>query len=239
VYSERLNKPPGQIWASPVLADGKLYFSIGDRGAHVPTKEGGLVDYPDEGAVYRANLDGTGLEIVHRGLRNPQELVFDEHGNLFTGDNDSDQGDQERLVYLVEGGDSGWRVGYQFMERPYSRGPFNQEKLWYPHFEGQAAYIVPPITNIATGPSGVAYYPGTGLPEKYAEHFFLADFHGSDNSRVHSFKLRPKGASFELVDADLLVKGPLATDVKFGVDGGVYVSDWVKGWTTTGHAARG
>src|SRR5678815_3529687 len=81
--------------------DGKLYFSIGDRGMSVRNKEGKLIAYPDEGAVFRSNLDGTELELVHRGLRNPQELVFDEHGNPFTGDNDSDQGDQERLVYLL------------------------------------------------------------------------------------------------------------------------------------------
>jgi quinoprotein glucose dehydrogenase len=123
------------------------------------------------------------------------------------GDNNSDSGDKARWVYLVEGGDSGWRVGYQFMEKPYSRGPFNAEKLWYPQFDGQAAYIVPPIANISSGPSGVTYNPGTGLPEKYAEHFFLADFHGDAGSCVHSFAVKPKGASFELVDASLLVKG--------------------------------
>src|SRR5439155_934113 len=118
----------------------------------------------DTGCVFRCNPDGSELEVFAFGLRNPQDLVFDQYGNLFTGDNNSDSGDQARWVYVVEGGDSGWRVGYQFMERPYSRGPFNAEKLWYPHFEGQAAYIVPPIANIAAGPSGVAYFPGTGLP---------------------------------------------------------------------------
>src|SRR5205807_763403 len=150
--------------------DGKLYFSIGDRGLRVET-EGRTVSSTETGAVLRCNPDGSGLEIVATGLRNPQELVFDQYGDLFTGDNNSDSGDEARWVYLVEGGDSGWRVGYQFMENPYSRGPFNEEKLWHPHFEGQAAYIVPPIANISSGPSGVAYFPGTGLPARFQDHF--------------------------------------------------------------------
>ena len=142
--------------------DGKIYFSIGDRGAHVKGPDGNVVDVPDEGAVFRSNPDGTELELVHRGLRNPQELVFDEHGNLFTGDNDSDQGDLERLVYVVEGGDSGWRVGYQHAPRGRG-GPWIREGLCKPRFEGRPAYLLPPVCNIEDGPSGLTYYPGTGL----------------------------------------------------------------------------
>jgi quinoprotein glucose dehydrogenase len=175
------------------------------------------------------------LEVFAYGLRNPQDLVFDQYGNLFTGDNNSDSGDQARWVYLVEGSDNGWRVGYQFMENPYSRGPFNAERIWYPPFDGQPAYIVPPIANIASGPSGVAYFPGTGLPATYKDHFFLVDFRGGPaNSGVHTFTLQPKGAGFELVNRDHFVWNILATDVKFGVDGGLYVSDWVEGWQLTG-----
>ena len=94
---------------------------------------------PDTGSVLRCNPDGTELEVFASGLRNPQELAFDQYGNLFTGDNNSDSGDRARWVYLVEGGDSGWRIGYQFIESPISRGPWNEEKLWYPAFAGQAA----------------------------------------------------------------------------------------------------
>jgi quinoprotein glucose dehydrogenase len=215
--------------------DGKIYFSIGDRGSNVKVADGRRVGYPDGGSVFRCNPDGSELEIFAFGLRNPQDLVFDQYGNLFTGDNNSDSGDQARWAYLVEGGDSGWRVGYQFMENPYSRGPFNAEKLWYPAFEHQAAYIVPPIANIASGPSGVAYFPGTGLPAQYKEHFFLVDFRGgATDSGVHTFRLKPKGASFEMVERDHFLWGVLATDIKFGPQGGAYVSDWVEGWGMTG-----
>ncbi len=101
--------------------DGLLYFSIGDRGFHVETV-GGLVSNPDTGAVFRCNLDGSELEVFATGLRNPQELVFNEWGDLFTGDNNSDSGDRARFVHVVEGGDSGWRQPYQWIHGPRNVG---------------------------------------------------------------------------------------------------------------------
>ncbi len=210
--------------------DGKMYFSIGDRGMHVERPDGGEVDFPDEGAVFRSNLDGTELEIVHRGLRNPQELVFDEHGNLFTGDNDSDQSDLERLVYLVEGGDSGWRVGYQHAPRGRG-GPWIGESLWKPRFDGRPAYLLPPICNIEDGPSGLAYYPGTGLDPKYAGHFFVTHFKGSiARSGIQTYTLKEHGATFLPTSSQQFMGGVLPTDVTFGPDGVLYLSDWVDGW---------
>src|SRR5262245_14967070 len=218
-----------------IRPDGRLYFSIGDRGLNVTTKEGKKLFYPDTGAVLRCDPDGSWLEVVATGLRNPQELAFDQYGNLFTGDNNSDSGDKARLVYVVEGGDSGWRTGYQYGTSMSDRGPVNAEKLWHLAHERQPAYIVPPIAYIADGPSGLCYYPGTGLPERYTGHFFLCDFRGDPaRSGVRSFAVKPKGASFEMVDQHEFIWGILATDCDFGPDGGFYISDWVEGWEGTG-----
>ncbi len=214
--------------------DGRIYYSIGDRGSNVETADGSHVGFPDTGCVFRCEPDGSNLEVFAYGLRNPQELAFDQYGNLFTGDNNSDGGDRARIVYLVEGGDSGWRVGFQFIERPNARGPWNSEKMWHPQNETQPEFLVPPIANLTDGPSGFAYYPGTGLPDTYKEHFFLVDFHGARSSGIHSFTLKPSGAGFELEKSEKFIWQALPTDVAFGPEGGIYFLDWVQGWGMTG-----
>ncbi len=211
--------------------DGRIYFSMADRGFNIQF-EGKNFAHPECGAVFRCNMDGSELELFAIGLRNPQELAFDDFGNLFTCDNNSDSGDKARWTYIVEGADIGWRMYYQYLP---DRGPWNREKLWHPAHDGQAAYIVPPIVNLADGPSGLVFYPGVGLPERYADHFFLADFRGGPGgSGIRSFSVKPKGASFELTDSHQFLQNILATDVDFGFDGSMYVSDWVNGWNGEG-----
>ncbi|MBT7214352.1 MAG: heme-binding protein, partial [Verrucomicrobia bacterium] len=59
--------------------DGKLYWSIGDRGYHVE-QDGKAFARPDSGGVFRANPDGSEFEEFYINLRNPKEIVFDEFG---------------------------------------------------------------------------------------------------------------------------------------------------------------
>ena len=199
--------------------DGKIYYSVGDRGAAVTTREGVLLSAPDTGSVFRCNPDGSQLELFATGLRNPQSLLFNENGDLLTGDNDCDKGDEERLVHVVEGGDSGWRIGYQFA--PLEAGsPWLANKLWYPRHEGQAAYLIPPICNIEDGPSGITYYPGTGLNETYRGSIFITHFKGSvARSGISTYNVNPKGATYAIADAKPFLTSALPTDVKFGPDG--------------------
>ncbi|HVJ69108.1 MAG TPA: PVC-type heme-binding CxxCH protein, partial [Caulifigura sp.] len=218
--------------------DGRLYFSIGDRGYNVVNQEGERLKRPDTGAVFRCEPDGSKLEVFAYGLRNPQELAFNDEGDLFTGDNNSDGGDKARWVYVIPHGDTGWRMYYQYIK---DRGPWNRERMWHPFRDDektaavQPAYHVPPVLNLADGPSGLAFDPGVGLPQDLAKKFFLVDFRGSAaNSGIRAFRVKPKGAGFEVVDSEWLVKSMLSTDVDFGYDGSIYATDWVDGWNGPG-----
>lgn len=222
--------------------DGKLYFSIGDRGFNVTTKEGKKLFNTDSGAVLRCDPDGSNMEIVHIGLRNPQELAFDDFGNLFTYDNNCDSGDSARWVYIVEGGDSGWRCGYQYetlMHTPAvpqgNRGPWNTEKIWYLQTPDQPAYIIPPLAHFGNGPSGITHYPGIGLNDKYKDHFFACDFTSNPGgSKIWAVSVKPKGAAFEVSKPEPFVQNMVPTDCEFGPDGAFYWSDWVGGWDPPG-----
>lgn len=214
--------------------DERLYFSVGDRGYHVLTQEGEWLSEPGRGAVFRCELDGSGLEVFAHGLRNPQELAFDDYGNLFTVDNNCDAGDRARLIYLVEGGDSGWSMNFQYLG---DRGPWMPEAWWKPRdqVEDQAAFLNPPLANVTSGPSGFVHYPGVGLPDKYANSFFICDFTGgSGSSGIRRLVLEPDGAGFRLAHQEEFLWGMLTTDVAFGPDGALWALDWVAGWVGEG-----
>ena len=220
--------------------DGKLYWTIADCGARVTTQEGAVIDNADSGAVFRCNADGSQLELVATGLRNPQHLCFNDVGDLFTGDNNADGGDRARWTHVVEGADYGWRIGWQFLPK---LGAWNSEGMWHLDVARTNLSLLPPVAHIGHGPAGIAYYPGTGLPESYRGHFFYADFPGG----VRAFPLQPRGASYTAENpkdvlqdnsqkdmTGKLLWGLYPSDVQFGSDGGAYVLDWIQGWEKTG-----
>ncbi len=215
--------------------DGKIYWSVGDIGVNVKSKSGKHFYYPNQGAVMRCNPDGSDFEVYAHGLRNPQELAFDNFGNLISVDNDGDHpGEHERIVHILEGSDSGWRINWQF-------GKYNQpnesykvwmdEKLHVPHFPGQAAYILPPLALAPDGPAGLVYQPGTALNSEWKNFFFGSYFKGSAaQSKIQAFRLEPKGATFELAETRDILSGIVSTGLSFGPDGTLYINDWLEGY---------
>ena len=78
------------------------------------------------------------MEVVHTGLRNPKEIAFDKYGTGISVDNNSDQGDGARVVYFLEGADSGWRMGHQILHSFHQnvgikKRPINQWTVSYTH----------------------------------------------------------------------------------------------------------
>lgn len=216
--------------------DGRIYWGIGDIGFNGKGDDGTEYKYPNRGVIARSNPDGSDFEIFAMGVRNTHEFVFDQYTNLISVDNDGDHaGEKERLVYLTRGSDSGWRINWQFGKY---RDPDNNtykvwmdEKLYLPRWEGQAAYITPPILNYVSGPTGMVFNPGAGLGERWKDHFFVVEFVGSPaSSGLHAFQLQPKGASFELTKTEKIVGSFLPTGIDFGPDGALYMADWVNGW---------
>jgi putative membrane-bound dehydrogenase-like protein len=216
--------------------DGKIYWGIGDIGASITTVDGEKHHYPNQGVIVRSNPDGSDFEVFARGLRNTHEFVFDAFGNIISSDNDGDhRGESERLVHIVEGSDAGWRSNWQYGkytdENNNGYNVWMDEKLYVPRWEGQAAYIIPPITNYHNGPTGMAYNPGTALGRDWLNKFFLVEFVGDPSlSHIWSFSLEPSGASFSLGSETDLLSGILPTGLRFGPDGALYLADWINGW---------
>ena len=228
----------GIVWGP----DGRLYWSIGDRGYNFTTKEGRHLYRPFTGAVFRCDPDGSNLEEVYSGLRNPQELAFDKYGNLFTCDNDADQWDKGRLVYILEGGDTGWNHGHQvllnfrnqlglrtpdYAHPDHKTVPLNAwltEGLWETLHDERPAFALPPIDSVSWGPSGLVYnYGVTTMPERYADHFWVCNFGGAKGD-LEAFSVKPEGAGFALDQHEVFMEGLGNTDVEFGPDGRMYLS---------------
>ena len=221
--------------------EGKIYWQIGDIGFSGKGPDGRKWEHPNSGVIVRSNRDGSDFEVFSYGNRNTHEFVFDEYGNLISEDNDGDhQGEKERIVYITNGSDTGWRTNWQFGKY---RDPDNntykvwmEEEMYKPRFEGQAAYITPCIANFVSGPTGMLYNPGTALGKEWRNSFFIGEFVGNPSrSGIHAFKLKPKGATFELGEHKNIMSGVLATGVDFGPDGAMYIADWIDGWNTKDH----
>ncbi len=206
--------------------DGRIYWTIGDKGVGASSKEGRHFQYPNQGAVLRCDPDGSNFEVYARGLRNVQEIAFDQYGNMFGIDNDSDRpGEKERFVYIVQHMDAGWRSNWQYRNGTFN--PWMDENLSIPWHKGQPAYITPPISLYNNGPAGLAFNPGTALGEAWQNYFFHTS---APNGQQWAFQVEQDGASFKMVNDMQIGNGVPIVGINFGPDGALYGVDWGGGY---------
>jgi len=222
--------------------DGRLYFSVGDRGYSVINNQGERLAAPSRGAIFRCDDDGSNFEVYAHGLRNPQEIAFDEYGNLFTFDNTGDFGDKARVVYVLDNTDSGWNADYQSHHQHVTYLDWGDFHLWQSmwvgesmfdlHKESSPQWVYPPMGHVGNGPSGVTYMTGPAVPDSLRGQFLMCNYRGSPTrSEVLAIPIESKGAGFSVGEVTPFISGLNASDVELAYDGKVYLVEFGSGWS--------
>ncbi len=151
--------------------DGKLYVPVG-----APCN---ICESPDPifNSITRLNTDGSGMEIVHQGIRNTVGFTWHpDTGDLFFTDNGRDwMGDDMPACELNKATQDDLHFGYPYCHQGDTQDPEFGNKRSCDEFEA-------PIQNLGphTAPLGVEFYTASMFPEKYKNVAFIAE-HGSWN----------------------------------------------------------
>ena len=211
--------------------DGLIYVVVGnlsrpatdfaETGTHRNYYEGFLAQpkYEDPGGnavgarapggmIIRTDLEGSFVELVAGGLRNPYDLAFNHLGDLLTHDSDmeSDEGTPwdrpTRINHIVEGAEFGWRSGWA---------------KWPEYFVDN----LPAMQNTGRGsPTGMVVYDHFMFPQRYQNALFSCDW---AQGRIVAYMLDIDGATYSVRKEVFLEGQPLnVTDVEVGPDGALY-----------------
>ncbi|MCB1231811.1 MAG: hypothetical protein KDN19_16200, partial [Verrucomicrobiae bacterium] len=115
-------------------------------------------DWGRQGGILRCDPDGSNLEIVARGMRNPWDIAFDDRFQWLGTDNDQTQGD--KFIAPFFGAHYGW--GHEWSYDWEGKGHLPTVPANGPLFEGSGA--------------GVVWFNEPTLPERFRGTFFVADW---------------------------------------------------------------
>jgi putative heme-binding domain-containing protein len=161
------------------------------------------------GCVYKVDPDGREWELVCNGFRNPFDMAFNRHGDLFTFDADMEWDFNTpwyrptRVCLVASGGEFGWRNG---------------AGKWPPYYPDS----LPAVLDIGPGsPTGVTFGYGARFPARYQEALFICDW---SYGKLYAVHLTPDGSAYRGEAEEFLAGTPLPlTDVAVNpADGAMY-----------------
>lgn len=185
------------------------------RNYHTPAD-----DWGQQGGILRCDADGSNLEIVARGCRNPWDAAFDDQFCWLATDNDQTLGDKIFAPFF--GSQFGWGHAWSYDWAGESHLPTVPASA--PLFEGSG--------------TGVVHYHAEQFPPQYRDIFFVNDWLRRE---VYAFRPRWDGALMThdgefpsvFAHADGGRSMPASsgrvfepTDIEVGPDGALYILSW-------------
>ena len=153
---------------SPSAPDGMLYLAVGSSCNIC------LEEEPIRATISRANPDGSDLEIIATGLRNPVGLAFQPETDLLWAtvnerDNQGNEIPPDLVTIVEEGANYGWPACLPPDATPQEPG-------------ADCSGVTPPTIGIQahSAPLGLAFLDGEGVPAELSGDLIVAQ-HGSWN----------------------------------------------------------
>jgi putative heme-binding domain-containing protein len=198
--------------------DGFLYISVGDKGIPQGVGRDGTTIRLYGGGVIRVRRDGTGLEVVSTGERNPLSVALSAADDVFTYGNDDDSRKwPNSLTHHIAGGHYGYP--YQFLSAPHRALPI---------IFGEVG---------GSGAQGICYNED-GLPAEYRGNLFFCDW---GLQTVFRFEIKKAGGTFALTRRSALVSRGEVPDFRpfsmaVAADSqSLWLVDWAyNGWLAAG-----
>ncbi|MGD0041284.1 MAG: HEAT repeat domain-containing protein, partial [Isosphaeraceae bacterium] len=200
--------------------DGYLYLAVGDKGVSRAVGKDGRSIKLAGGGVIRVRPDGTALEVVSTGERNPRSIALSASGEIFTlSAGDAGKHWPGGLTHHIVGGHYGYP--YQFLTAPFRALPLVGGEAGEP------------------GTQGVCY-DEDGLPGRYRGSLFVCDW---GRQSVVCFEIRRSGGTFAVARQSAVVSKGLVADfhplaLSVTADGtGFWLVDWANdAWHSAGPA---
>ncbi|NND96158.1 MAG: c-type cytochrome [Pirellulaceae bacterium] len=163
------------------------------------------------GFIMSMNPDGSDVELIATGFRNPYDIALNRDNELFTYDADMewDVGTPwyrpTRINHVISGADFGWRNGT-------GKWPH-----YYPDSFGASVDIG------AGSPTGIVFGYETKFPKKYQDALFICDW---SYGNIHAVHLTADGSSYSGTYETFATAAPLpVTDLAVHPgDGALYVT---------------
>ncbi len=165
----------------------------------------GDVELP-AGHILSMNPDGSDVRLFAGGLRNPLDIAFNRHGDLFTFDADMERDVgapwymPTRVLHVVPGADFGWRRG---------------TGRWPAYFTD----TLPSVVDIGlASPTAVFFGYGAKFPDQDA--LFICDW---SYGRIIAVRLKAAGSTYIATQENFITGRPLnVTDGAIGPDGALW-----------------